>query len=310
MKAYQIGPGRIMVWRNPALNTKCRHFLNNIQLWLNYIELIELSTQRIYILDNTTILDICRISHGSCFGYYSPELLPSRDPSTNRKMIEKDRTFSRFALSFYSYYTSGATMSSPGTICRWVKHMRARFPDQTPPLGHYVYNRRLICPVSVPWTCIWLQQYCRPNAVTAGVLALSRCVTHTDILPITCCHRMPHCWHIYALTVYHNIVAIVPTWCNRAVRMLLYADVECSFLAARVLSYGVFLPPEYRHSLSNATNVYLGMFTVLTIYHVLFFWQGRKRLEVFGVLGDFLLSKRMEQRVCIKFCVKNGIQCS
>ena len=31
---------------------------------------------------------------------------------------------------------------------------------------------------------------------------------------------------------------------------------------------------------------------------------------MFGVLGDFLLSKRMEQGVCIKFCVKNGIQCS
>ena len=92
-----------MVWRYPALNTKCRHFLNNIQLWLNYIELmIWLSTQRIYIPDNTTILDICRLSHSSCFVYYSLELLPSRKPSTNRKMIENDRTFSRFALSFYS----------------------------------------------------------------------------------------------------------------------------------------------------------------------------------------------------------------
>ena len=121
MKAYQIGPGRIMVWRYPALNTKCRHFLNNIQLWLNYIELmIWLSTQRIYILDNTTILDICSHSHSSCFVYYSPELLPSRDPSTNRKMTEKDRTFSRFALSFYSYYASAVTVSSPGTICQWL----------------------------------------------------------------------------------------------------------------------------------------------------------------------------------------------
>ena len=124
MKAYQIGPARIMVWRYPGVNTKFWHFLNNIQLWLNYIELvIWLSTQRIYILDNTTILDICRFSHGCCFVYYSPELLPSRDPSTNRKIIEKNRTFSRFALSFYSYYTSAATVSSPGTICRCVKHI-------------------------------------------------------------------------------------------------------------------------------------------------------------------------------------------
>ena len=72
---------------------------------------------------------------------------------------------------------------------------------------------------------------------------------------------MPHCWHIHALTVYHNAVAIVPTWCNRAVRMLLYADIESSFLAARVLSYGVFLLPECRHSLPNATNFYLGIYS-------------------------------------------------
>ena len=99
-------------------------------------------------------------------------------------------------------------------------------------------------------------RYCRSTAVNV----LSRCVTYTDILPITCCHRMPHWWHIYALTVYHNTVAIVLTWSNRTVRMLLHADVESSFLAARVLSYSVFLPPEYRHSLSNAMNVYLGHF--------------------------------------------------
>ena len=99
-------------------------------------------------------------------------------------------------------------------------------------------------------------RYCRRTAVNV----LSRCVPHTDILAITCCHRMPHCWHIYALTVYHNAVATVPTWCNRAVRMLLYADVESSFLAACVLSYSVFLVSEYRHSLSNATIVYLDYF--------------------------------------------------
>ena len=97
-------------------------------------------------------------------------------------------------------------------------------------------------------------RYCRSTTVNV----LSRCVTQTDILPITCCHGMPHCWHIYPLTVYHNAFAIMPTWCNRAVRMLLYADVESSFLAARVLSYGVFLLPECRHSLPNATNFYLG----------------------------------------------------
>ena len=99
-------------------------------------------------------------------------------------------------------------------------------------------------------------RYCRSTAVNM----LSRCVTHTVILPIICCHRMPHCWYIYALSVYHNTVAIVPTWRDRAVRMLLYADVESSFLAARVLSYGVFLPSEYHHSLSNTTNVCLGGF--------------------------------------------------
>ena len=40
--------------------------------------------------------------------------------------------------------------------------------------------------------------------------------------------------------------------------MLLYADVEISFLAARVLLHGVFLLPKYLHLLSDATIVYLG----------------------------------------------------
>ena len=91
---------------------------------------------------------------------------------------------------------------------------------------------------------------------------MSRCVTHTDILPITCCHRVPHCWHIYALTVYHNVVAIVLHGAvvpDRAVRMLIYAGVETSSLAARVLLHGVFLLPEYRRLLLNATTVYLGI---------------------------------------------------
>ena len=45
---------------------------------------------------------------------------------------------------------------------------------------------------------------------------------------------------------------------GRTARMRLYADVEISFLAARVLLHGVFLLPEYHHLLSNATIVYLG----------------------------------------------------
>ena len=74
---------------------------------------------------------------------------------------------------------------------------------------------------------------------------------------------MPHCWHIYALTVRY-ITTLSPLCLHgavglgRAVRMLLYEDVKTSFLAARVLWHGVFLLPEYHHLLSNATIVYLG----------------------------------------------------
>ena len=31
---------------------------------------------------------------------------------------------------------------------------------------------------------------------------------------------------------------------------------------------------------------------------------------MFCVCRDFLLSKKMDQRICIKFCVKNGTKCS
>ena len=38
--------------------------------------------------------------------------------------------------------------------------------------------------------------------------------------------------------------------------------------------------------------------------------QEAKRLEVFCVCWRFSAIEKMDQRICIKFCVKNGIKCS
>ena len=121
-----------------------------------------------------------------------------------------------------------------------------------------------------PFHCRGRASGCRSTAVQMPLLP-----EYCRKCAVTLCHAYRHSAdnllsshaallaHICPHTVYNNTVAIVPTWCNRAVRILLYVDVESSFLAARVLSYDVFLPPEYRHSLSNATNVYLGQFCLI-----------------------------------------------
>ena len=65
----------------------------------------------------------------------------------------------------------------------------------------------------------------RSTAVDIPLLA-------AGVLPWMCCYAYRHSadnllsshaalhMHIYALTVYHNAVAIMPTWCSHAVRML------------------------------------------------------------------------------------------
>ena len=116
----------------------------------------------------------------------------------------------------------------------------------------------LLAAAVLPSICrYWLPEYYRECAVT-----LCHAYGHSADNLLSS-HGALHI-HIYARTVYHNAVAIVPTWYSHAVRMLLYADVEISFLAACVLFHGVFLLPEYRHLLSNATIFYLAVYFSFT----------------------------------------------
>ena len=93
--------------------------------------------------------------------YYSPELLPSRKPSTNSKMTEKDRTFSRFALFFYSllhfcghseqsrYYMSMVTTKSINYSYKLVlTHTRLSTESQCT-FGQYSAGRKFL---SGPWS--------------------------------------------------------------------------------------------------------------------------------------------------------------
>ena len=82
-------------------------------------------------------------------------------------VISDPKNFRVPAGKFPHFRTSSSSALLVFYACR-ASGIRA---FQTPPLGHYVYNRRLICPVSVPWTCIWLPQYCRNCAtITDGAV--------------------------------------------------------------------------------------------------------------------------------------------
>ena len=53
------------------------------------------------------------------------------------------------------------------------------------------------------------------------------------------------------------------------------------------------------------------MFTISAILDCRFVFERQiKRLVDFGVLFDFLLFEKMDQRNCVKFCVKNQIKCA
>ena len=113
-----------------------------------------------------------------------------------------------------------------------MKHMRARFPDEMPPLGHYVYYRRLICPVSLPWTCVWLPKYCCPNAVTAGVL------------PWMCCHAYRHSadnvLSSHAALLVHICPYSMPQRCRHCAYMVqpgLVVTSECCFMRTQKLAF-------------------------------------------------------------------------
>ena len=136
---------------------------------LHWTDDLTFHATHLHFLDNTTILDICRLSHGSCFVYYSPELLPSRNPSTNRKMIEKDRTFSRcccFALSFYSlYYTSAASEQSRQRWVLWSRYYMS--------MGSW----QPFYPVS----CKTVRRPCTSSAAISGAVKMSRQVREQSL---------------------------------------------------------------------------------------------------------------------------------
>ena len=45
-------------------------------------------------------------------------------------------------------------------------------------------------------------------------------------------------------------------------------------------------------------------------YSIFFVSEMHKGQQCFACVGDFLLSKKIDQRICIKFCEKNEIKCS
>jgi len=48
----------------------------------------------------------------------------------------------------------------------------------------------------------------------------------------------------------------------------------------------------------------------VAILDVSFIVGSQEDYTCFAVLGDFLFADKMDQRICIKFCLKNGIKCS
>ena len=74
---------------------------------------------------------------------------------------------------------------------------------------------------------------------------------------------------------------------------------------AMYIRFSIFFPMS-----AHLSRMYVNSFSNIAFFVCLFVCERHKGQKCFACVGDFLLSKKMDQRICIKFFVKNGIKCS